>query len=83
MVAKCKDPLIALGGSPNYCELEPPVLSAKTIASNFVHPASTLIRSLRVVPLRRHCRINVHVVSLHVTKFRVILCGAIFELPLI
>ena len=59
------------------------MLSTKTIASNLVDPAPTPIRSLGVVLLRFRCRIDVHVVNLHVTKFRVVLCGAIFELPLI
>lgn len=72
-----------LRGSPDYCELEPAVFSTKTITSDFVHPAPTLISSLHVVPLRFRCRVNVHVVSLHATNFRVILCWAIFELPLI
>ena len=54
------------------------MLSAQTIASNSVHPAPALISSLRV-----RCRINVHVVTLHVTKIRVIFRWTIFELPLV
>ena len=92
MVSLCEWPLSAQlvdrckggGGSPNYGELEPTVLSAKTIAGNLVHPAPALISGLYVVPLCVRRRIGVHVnVINQVTEFRVVFCGAIFELPLI
>jgi hypothetical protein len=59
------------------------VLSAKTIASHFVHPAPALISGLRVVSLHVRSRIDVHVVILYVTKFRVVFRWTMFKLPLI
>jgi hypothetical protein len=59
------------------------VLSAKTIASHFVHPAPALISRVCVVSLHVRNRIDVHAVVLHITEFRVIFRWAIFELPLI
>ena len=72
-----------LRSSPNYCKAESAVLPPKAIPRDFVHPAPALIRSrLRIVSLHVRCRISVHVV-VYVTKFRVVFCGAIFELPVV
>ncbi len=68
---------------PDYCKVEPTVLSTKTITSDFVHPASALIsRSVRIVPLHVRRCIKVHVI-IYVAKFRIVFCWAILELPLI
>ncbi len=76
-----RKPFARLGykNSPNYRKVEPSVLSPKTITSDFVYPASAL---MRIIPLRVCCRINVRII-IYVAKFGVVLCWAIFELPLV
>ena len=72
-----------LRSSPNYRKAEPAVLPPKAIPRDLVHPAPALIRSrLRIVPLHVRSGISVHVV-IYIAKFRVVFCGAIFELPVV
>lgn len=67
---------------PNYCELEPTILSAETIASDLVHPATALIGSLRIVSEYVRGDIDVHSV-IRAPEFWVVFRGSIFEFPLI
>jgi len=62
--------------------LKPPISAAETIASDLVHPAAALIGSLYVVSVYVCGDINVHSI-VRVSEFRIVLCGTIFEFPLI
>jgi hypothetical protein len=75
-------PKIKDDNAPDYCEPKPVILSAKTIASDPVHPAAALVGGLSVVFVYVRSDIDVHLIN-RIAEFRVVFRRAIFKFPLI
>ena len=67
---------------PDYCKPKQVILSAKTIPSDLVHPAAALIGGLYVVSVYFRGDIDIHSI-IHISEFRIVFRGPIFEFPLI